>query len=108
MDKVIHARKACDSVAYATSGHEPQGIASDYAASNVVQGLDSEVNAFGYFPDMLPAVDNMGGMSFIYDTTFSNDSPLDFLGGPMTDYSRVGGHESNFGSIENLSLDDFF
>ncbi|KAL3526252.1 hypothetical protein ACH5RR_010908 [Cinchona calisaya] len=106
---VIHARKASDSVAYGTLGHEPHSIVSDNAASNVVQeGLGSEVNAFGYFPEMFPAVDEMGGMSFIYDTTISNDSPLDFLGGPMTDYSRVGGHESKFGSIENLSLDDFF
>ena len=57
---------------------------------------------------MFPPVNEMGDMSFIYDTSFSNDSPLDYLGGPMTDFSRVGGHESNFGSIDNLSLDDFF
>lgn len=103
---VIHAKKASDSVLHGTSGHGPQGILSDYAATDVIQGLESEVNASGYIPEMFPPVDEMGDMSFIYDTTFSNDSPLDFLGGPMTDYSRVGGHE--FGSIESLSLDDFF
>lgn len=50
------------------------------------------------------------GMSFIYDTTaFSNDSLLDFLGGSMTNYSRSNGRlQENFGSVENLSLDDFY
>lgn len=47
-------------------------------------------------------------MSFIYDTTtFSNDSPLDFLGGSMTSYSRIGSLEG-FGSVDNFSLDDFY
>ncbi|KAK9925574.1 hypothetical protein M0R45_033895 [Rubus argutus] len=50
------------------------------------------------------------GMSFIYDTTaFSNDSLLDFLGGSMTNYSRSNGSlQENFGSVDNLSLDDFY
>nr|AJZ68830.1 FUS3 protein [Rosa canina] len=50
------------------------------------------------------------GMSFVYDTTaFSNDSLLDFLGGSMTNYSRSNGRlQENFGSVENLSLDDFY
>ncbi|CDP16731.1 unnamed protein product [Coffea canephora] len=105
---VIQARKAYDSVVHDTSGHGAQGILSDYAASDVVRGPESEINASGYIPEMFPPVNEMGDMSFIYDTSFSNDSPLDYLGGPMTDFSRVGGHESNFGSIDNLSLDDFF
>lgn len=47
-------------------------------------------------------------MSFIYDTTFSlDDSPLDFLGGSMTNFPRIGPVET-FGSVENLSLDDFY
>ncbi|XP_044467053.1 B3 domain-containing transcription factor FUS3-like isoform X2 [Mangifera indica] len=48
-------------------------------------------------------------MSFIYDTTaFSNDSPLDFLGGSLTSYSRIGALQESFGSVENLSLDEFY
>ncbi|RVW45148.1 B3 domain-containing transcription factor FUS3 [Vitis vinifera] len=54
------------------------------------------------------------GTSFVYETTCSNDSPLDFLGGSMTNYpggsvsnySRFGALEG-FGSVESLSLDDF-
>ncbi|XP_010556322.1 PREDICTED: B3 domain-containing transcription factor FUS3-like [Tarenaya hassleriana] len=49
-------------------------------------------------------------MSFVYDTTkLSNDSPLDFLGGSMTNctHSRFGSFEA-FGSVDNLSLDDFY
>ena len=50
----------------------------------------------------------------MYETTCSNDSPLDFLGGSMTNYpggsvsnySRFGALEG-FGSVESLSLDDF-
>ncbi|XP_068474680.1 B3 domain-containing transcription factor FUS3-like [Phaseolus vulgaris] len=67
---------------------------------------DLEVNKPGCFNINYPAV-NDTGMSFIYDTTFSNDSPLDFLGGSMTNLSRIGPVET-FGSVENLSLDDFY
>ncbi|XP_048502438.1 B3 domain-containing transcription factor FUS3 isoform X1 [Beta vulgaris subsp. vulgaris] len=55
--------------------------------------------------------DNKTCMSFVYETTsFSNDSPFDFLGGSMTNYySGMGGHGfENFGSVDNLSLDDFY
>ena len=51
--------------------------------------------------------DKDNGMSFIYDTTVSNDSPFDFLGGSMTNYPKMGSFES-FASVENLSLDDFY
>ncbi|MED6105964.1 hypothetical protein PIB30_000086, partial [Stylosanthes scabra] len=51
--------------------------------------------------------DGTSGMSFIYETNFSNDSPLDFLGGSMTNFSRTRPAET-FGSVENLSLDDFY
>ncbi|TKY62997.1 B3 domain-containing transcription factor FUS3 [Spatholobus suberectus] len=67
---------------------------------------DYEVNKPGCFNITYPAV-NDTGMSFIYETTFSNDSPLDFLGGSMTNFSRIGPVET-FGSVENLSLDDFY
>ncbi|CAN7079698.1 unnamed protein product [Brassica oleracea var. botrytis] len=51
---------------------------------------------------------------FVYDTTAlsSNDTPLDYLGGPATTtstnsyYSELGPFEG-FGSVENISLDDF-
>ncbi|ESQ32806.1 hypothetical protein EUTSA_v10005481mg [Eutrema salsugineum] len=49
--------------------------------------------------------------SFVYDTTAltSNDTPLDYLGGLTTNnyYSKFGSFEG-FGSVENISLDDFY
>ncbi|KAL1210084.1 B3 domain-containing transcription factor FUS3 [Cardamine amara subsp. amara] len=52
--------------------------------------------------------------SFIYDTTAltSDDTPLDFLGGLTTTptnnyYSKFGSFEG-LGSVENISLDDFY
>ena len=62
---------------------------------------DSEANRSNY----LLGMDT--GTSFVYETTLSNDSPLDFLGGSMTNYSRRGGALEGFGSVESLSLDDF-
>ncbi|KAA8530064.1 hypothetical protein F0562_004773 [Nyssa sinensis] len=94
---VIQARKASFSDEY-----------TEYA-TNAVNDLfirDFEVNRPSYFPMNFPQTDDTG-TSFIYETTFSNDSPLDFLGGSMTNYSRVDPLES-FGSIENLSVDDFY
>ncbi|KAI4348371.1 hypothetical protein L6164_009103 [Bauhinia variegata] len=54
-----------------------------------------------------PTIDDTD-MSFIYETTFSNDSPLDFLGGSMTSFSRIGSSVETFGPVENLLLDDFY
>ncbi|OMO99353.1 hypothetical protein COLO4_13343 [Corchorus olitorius] len=94
---VIQAKKASD-----------EDIYTDIAR-NAVNDLilhDNEVSkptSSYYYPTM----DDTGGMSFIYDTTFSNDSPLDFLGGSLTNYSRMGSLET-FGSVENLSLDEFY
>lgn len=93
--QVIQAKKASDQDVYAD------------IARNAVNDLflhDYEVSKSSsyYYPTM-----DDTGMSFIYDTTFSNDSPLDFLGGSMTNYSRIGSLES-FGSVENLSLDEFY
>ncbi|CAI8613466.1 unnamed protein product [Vicia faba] len=62
---------------------------------------------FPEFNDTLNDVMNDNGMSFIYDTTISNDSPFDFMSGSMTNYSKMGSFET-FGSVENLSLDDFY
>ncbi|XP_061351054.1 B3 domain-containing transcription factor FUS3-like [Gastrolobium bilobum] len=77
--------------------------------SNTINDIflnDYEVNKPGCFNVTYPAM-NDTGMSFIYETNFSNDSPLDFLGGSMTNFSRIGPVET-FGSVENLSLDDFY
>lgn len=52
-----------------------------------------------------PSVDDPD-MSFLYDTTFS-DYPFDFLSGSMSSYSRIAPLEG-FGSVDNLSLDDFY
>lgn len=90
-----------------TTDKEAQDISTSEDASNVVQNiLECEPDTSGLFPETFPRVDDMG-MSFIYDTTFSNDSPLDFLGGSMTNYSRVG-NEPNFASLDTLSFDGFF
>ncbi|XP_022141645.1 B3 domain-containing transcription factor FUS3 [Momordica charantia] len=94
-----------------------QEIYSDIA-KNVV---DVEINdiIFSDYDDVTkanpiympyPTVDDDPGMSFIYDTSsaFADDSPFDFLDGSMTtNYSRMGPLEG-FGSVENLSLDDFY
>ncbi|KAK4782570.1 hypothetical protein SAY86_016672 [Trapa natans] len=101
---VIQGRKATgedDRVRYMDAGnsstHEIFPFA-DYELAGAPFGYD-------YCPNIL---DDYGrGMSFVYDTTFSRDTPLDFLGGPMTHFSRFGPPE-NFGSVENISLDDFY
>ncbi|XP_011013336.1 PREDICTED: B3 domain-containing transcription factor FUS3-like [Populus euphratica] len=95
---IIQAKKASD-----------QNVYTDIArnAVNDFVAHDYEVSKLSSFYVNYPVVDN-AGLSFIYDTTaFSNDSPLDFLGGSMTNFSRIGNLES-FGSVENLFLDDFY
>lgn len=100
-DQVIQARKAT----------EEEDVYMDIVKSNIddifLQGnYDLENNASSFSYEYCPILDD-DGMSFIYDTTFSSDSPLDFLGGSMTSFTRTGPPES-FGSVENLSLDDFY
>ncbi|CAN1243828.1 B3 domain-containing transcription factor FUS3, partial [Linum perenne] len=85
--------------------------------------MNSKTNSscFYYYDHMDTSTSNTAAAaassfsSFIYDstTTFSNDSPLDFLGGSMTTFPRTSttaaAHsDNNFGSIETLSLDDFY
>ncbi|XVF16123.1 hypothetical protein REPUB_Repub10bG0004200 [Reevesia pubescens] len=94
---VIQAKKASD-----------QDVYSDIARNgvndlNFLQDYDQVSKSSSYY---YPTMED-SGMSFIYDTTFSNDSPLDFLGGSMTNYSRMGSLET-FGSVENLFLDEFY
>ncbi|KAF2301803.1 hypothetical protein GH714_029434 [Hevea brasiliensis] len=96
---VIQAKKASDQDLYAN------------IATNAVNDIffhDYEVNKSSTFYMNYPMEDNTG-LSFIYDTTtttFSDDSPLDFLCGSLTSYSRMG-HMESFGSVESLSLDEF-
>ncbi|KAK9272290.1 hypothetical protein L1049_002661 [Liquidambar formosana] len=95
---VIQAKKASD-----------QDVYTDLTRNAVNDHFvhDFEVNKSSYYQVNPPTVQDVG-MSFIYDTSFSNDSPLDFLGGSTTNYySRINPLES-FGSVENLSLDDFY
>ncbi|KAG6742718.1 hypothetical protein D5086_030398 [Populus alba] len=95
---VIQAKKASEQHVYTD-------IARNAVNDFVVH--DYEVSKLSSFYVNYPVVDNTG-LSFIYDTTaFSNDSPLDFLGGSMTNFSRIGNLES-FGSVENLFLDDSY
>ncbi|CAL0323310.1 unnamed protein product [Lupinus luteus] len=97
LPKVIQAKKASD--------HD-EFMEETSDTTNDIFLNDSEVNKPDSFNITHPSV-NETGMSFIYDTTFSNDSPFDFLGGSMTSLSRTGTDET-FGSVENLSLDDFY
>ncbi|PKI56056.1 hypothetical protein CRG98_023525 [Punica granatum] len=99
--QVIQARKASDE----------EDVYRDIAKSTINDlclqdnyDQENKVSSFNY--EYYPIIDDVG-MSFIYDTTFSSDSPLDFLGGSMTNFTRIGPPES-FGSVENLSLDDFY
>ncbi|KAJ9564233.1 hypothetical protein OSB04_000199 [Centaurea solstitialis] len=68
-------------------------------------GLEVEVlNPTNYPMNVSSVEDQMGGgMTFIYDTSYSNDTltPLDFF---MTSYPTV---QPNF-AIENLSIDDLY
>ncbi|CAG7895338.1 unnamed protein product [Brassica rapa] len=65
-----------------------------------------------YYPIIDDVTATATTASFVYDTTAltSNDTPLDFLGGltmrTNNYYSKVGSFEG-FGSVENISLDDF-
>jgi len=95
--QVINAKKAWE---------EDEFVGQSSETVNEMFPSDLEVNKPGCFNISYPAV-NDAGMSFIYETTISNDSPLDFLGGSMTNFSRIGPVET-FGSVENLSLDDFY
>ncbi|OAY52542.1 hypothetical protein MANES_04G091801v8 [Manihot esculenta] len=97
---VIQAKKASDEDVY--------GNISTTAVSDMSLNDYDQVNKCSSFYMNYPMVDNTG-LSFIYDTTtnFSDDSPLDFWGGSLTNYSRMGHMENSFGSVESFSLDEF-
>ncbi|XP_019100092.1 PREDICTED: B3 domain-containing transcription factor FUS3-like [Camelina sativa] len=76
------------------------------------QSSNSNNNKSSYY---YPVIDDIttNTASFVYDTTAltSNDTPLDYLGGSTTTannyYSDFGSFEG-LGSVENISLDDFY
>lgn len=69
-------------------------------------GLEVEVFNPTNYPMNISTVEEQMGMTFIYDTSYSNDTmtPLDFLGGFMSSYPTP---QPNF-AIENLSIDDLY
>lgn len=104
--QVIQAKKASDH-----PDHDPDvfaDITMDPITDHIfLHDYEYPSRQMGSFYANYPAMDDMTGMSFVYDTTsFLKDSPLDFLGGSSTNYSRIGSLEG-FGSVENFSLDDF-
>ncbi|XP_021895675.1 B3 domain-containing transcription factor FUS3-like [Carica papaya] len=105
---VIQAKKASDD--HQDHVNSNIDLTKNSAAANELVLQDYEpIKSTLYYPTMDHLHDS--GMSFVYDTTFSDDSPLDFLCGSSsttaTSYSRIGSLD-NFGSVENLSLDDFY
>ncbi|KAI6677366.1 hypothetical protein NL676_038162 [Syzygium grande] len=99
LPKVIQAKKASEEDVYADIA---KSTISDLALQDHYE-MNNNINSFN---ETYPAIDQDVEMSFVYDTSFSNDSPLDFLGGSMTTYARISPPES-FGSVDNLCLDDF-
>ncbi|XP_038678482.1 B3 domain-containing transcription factor FUS3-like [Tripterygium wilfordii] len=97
---VIQGKKASDGDVF--------NLGSNIVVNELVVDRDScEISKSNSLYGPVEDIDGVGGMSFVYDTSFTNDcSPLDFLGGSMTNYPRIGPPE-NFGSVENLGLDDF-
>ncbi|KAG2301557.1 hypothetical protein Bca52824_030208 [Brassica carinata] len=120
---VIQARKASEEEENLTSVEEDDVYTDLTKIENtVVNDLliqdypiidDSDNGKCSYY---YPIIDDVTATattaSFVYDTTAltSNDTPLDFLGGltmrTNNYYSKVGSFEG-FGSVENISLDDF-
>lgn len=69
-------------------------------------GLEVEVFNPTNYPMNVSTLDEQMGMTFVYDTSYSNDTmtPLDFLGGFMTSYPTP---QPNF-AIDSLSIDDLY
>ncbi|VFQ69360.1 unnamed protein product [Cuscuta campestris] len=109
---VIEARKSgeqetCRSAGVLTddySCHDDGDVA--VAVQSAAEPADQKSSH--YYPQSFPRVDEPE-TSFVYDSTnFSSEvSPFDFLGGSMTTYSNFD-PLSSFGSIESLSVDDFY
>ncbi|XP_022011601.1 B3 domain-containing transcription factor FUS3 isoform X2 [Helianthus annuus] len=114
---VIQALKAFEVQEYANK--EVKSNLSDVAAppninanggfmnqNSLWSGLDGDLMNPINYPMNVPSIEEQLGMTFIYDTTYSNDimSPLDCLGGFMTSYPTP---QPNY-AIDNLSFDDLY
>ncbi|XP_074294352.1 B3 domain-containing transcription factor FUS3-like [Silene latifolia] len=107
LNYVILARKSSEQEMY-----------TDFTANTVsdyIQMQDLEINRYNQLSWSDPGTvednkNNNACMSFVYETTsISGDSPFDFFGGSMSNYcSGIGHGIENFGSVDNLSLDDFY
>ncbi|XP_030539509.1 B3 domain-containing transcription factor FUS3-like [Rhodamnia argentea] len=95
---VIKAKKASEEDVYTD-------IAKTTISDLPLQDQNEMSNDIKPFEESYPAIDHDAEMSFVYDTSFSDDSPLDFLGGSMTNFARISPPES-FGSVENWGFDD--
>ncbi|XP_030461746.1 B3 domain-containing transcription factor FUS3-like [Syzygium oleosum] len=96
---VIQAKKASEEDVYTDI---TKSIISDLPLRDRDE-MNSNINSFD---ESYLAIDHDVEMSFVYDNSFSNASPLDFLGGSMTNYARISPPES-FGMVENWCFDDF-
>ncbi|XP_071692869.1 B3 domain-containing transcription factor FUS3-like [Rutidosis leptorrhynchoides] len=86
------------------SGNTPQHSLVSMNQNCPWGGLEVEVfNPINY-PMNISTVEDQMDMTFVYDTSYSNDTlaPLDFLGGFMSSYPSA-----NF-AIDNLSVDDLY
>ncbi|KAF8369935.1 hypothetical protein HHK36_029392 [Tetracentron sinense] len=112
---VIRARKSSDQDIYSNYARNDlfdTDIYSNYARNDLFDTNaikeriipDVEVNESSYFVNF-PKMDD-ASTSFIYDNTIVDDFPMNFSGGSISDYPRLD-PLTNFGSVENLYLDDF-
>lgn len=88
------------------SGKAPQNNGGSMNQNWPWGGLEVEVYNPTNYPMNVSTVEDQMGMTFVYDTSYSNDTmtPLDFLGGFMTSYPTA---QPNF-AIDNLSIDDLY
>ncbi|GAB4847362.1 hypothetical protein Ancab_026420 [Ancistrocladus abbreviatus] len=100
LNYVIQAKKAreqnvhTDLTTYAANNPAPRG--SDTERSN-------QLTSWNY---LQPKVEDTR-MSYVYDTSFSDESLLDYLNGSMTNHYTSIRPPDSFGSVDNLSFDDF-
>ncbi|KAI6677367.1 hypothetical protein NL676_038163 [Syzygium grande] len=99
LPKVIQAKKGSEEDVYTDIA---KSIISDLPLRDRDE-MNSNINSFD---ESYPAIIHDVEMSFVYDNSFSNASPLDFLGGSMTNYARISPPES-FGTVDNWCFDDF-
>ncbi|GAB4848638.1 hypothetical protein Ancab_003348 [Ancistrocladus abbreviatus] len=100
LNYVIQAKKAGEQNVYSDQTtyevHDP--VPHDLATSS-----SSQLTSLNY---LQPKVEDTR-MSYVYENTFSDDSLLDYLSGWMTNHYTSFRPPDNFGSVDNLSFDDF-